>query len=213
MEDKLAQRYIQEGISPDTNAFYLIDGKIYMSVAGMEIKAMRSGVLAGKSAVRFLNEIETENPFSNKTINVPTEAIATYSRLIMDVPREFESDPVQFFEYAKKRWHFEKPFMFLGKIARACALRHAFPDIFAGVISYEEQQCELGFEQTESVSKPSPPATQKPVTEIIADAFGNHNLPAAPSSVHDLVASVFNRSGTIEVLDGPTHVHLPEGRG
>lgn len=189
----LEQRYQTEGIHPDTNAFYLIDGKIYMSVAGMEIKAMRSGVLAGKSAVTFGPEIDAENPFSNKQINIPTTAIATYSRLIMDVPREFSSDPVQFFEYAKKRWHYEKPFMFLGKIARACALRHAFPDIFAGVISYEEQQCELGFDAPTVQQNQSAKPTQQ--LTVNKEAFNNiqSGLPASPSSVHDLVAAVFNK--------------------
>jgi len=200
--DILAQKYQSSGINPDTNAFCLIDGKIYMTVAGMEIMAMRSGVLAGKSAVRFLDEIDVENPFSNKQINVPSQAVATYSRLIMDVPREFSSDPVQFFEYAKKRWHYEKPFMFLAKIARACALRHAFPDIFAGVISYEEQQCELGFGDEPVKALPTQPLTvnkeafnniQAGQPTITGSSYPPVGLPASPSSVHDLVASVFNK--------------------
>jgi hypothetical protein len=192
MSDLLIERYKLENIDPETRAFALIDGKIYTTVAGMELKAMRSGVLAGKTAVEFGPEIDAVNKYDQTDINVPTWAVATYKRLIMDKPSKFSSDPVHFFEYAKQRWHYEKPFMFLAKIARACALRHAFPDILAGVISAEEIQCELNFgdeKNTDYMSggsiKTVEPAHYKRavITEI----------PVSPTSVSEMVASIFKK--------------------
>ena len=191
MSDSLTQRYKDEGIDPITGAFCLIDGKVYMTVAGMEIKAMRSGVLAGKGSVVFsTDEIEPANPFTGEFARSPRFATATYSRLIMDTPREFSSDPVSFREYAKKQWHFEKPFMFLAKIARACALRHAFPDIFAGVVSYEEAQSELNFGDKD-IPKTADILTREYMTkpDII--------LPT-PDSIKDMVTTVFGKKAVTE---------------
>lgn len=204
----LLERYAAEGINPETKAFALIDGAVYMTVAGMEIKAMRSGVLAGKSAVVFGQEVDAVNPHDQKDINIPTSAIATYQRIIMDQPRDFSSDPVQFHEYAKKRWHYEKPFMFLAKIARACALRHAFPDIFAGVISYEEMQCELNFDREQKLEAVLQETNRKhgDTLKKLADIpkkpdiltretspKQESNLPTSPKAVSDMVAAIFKQ--------------------
>jgi|SRR5579872_52254 len=193
LEPILQKKYESEGIDPSTNAFALIDGKVYTTVAGMEIKAMRSGVLAGKASVVFGPEIDAVNPHDQTNINVPTFAVATYKRFCMDKICEFQSDPVQFFEYAKKRWHYEKPFMFLAKIARACALRHAFPDIFAGVISYEEQQCELGFDKDTSPPKISSTVNSNPKTSIRDESLPSSKLPPSPKAVSDIVAAIFKQ--------------------
>jgi len=158
LEQQLAERYQAEGIDPLTNAYCIYKDKIYRTCAGMELLAMRSGLLCGKDAVVFGEQIDTVCPKTGATVNVPTSAIATYYRFCMDKVCKFQSDEVQFFEYAHndQRWHFEKGFMFLAKIARSCALRHAFPDIFAGTISYEEAQCELGFDHNLSNGNVTP---------------------------------------------------------
>lgn len=186
MTDILAKRYVDEGIDPITKAFCLIDGKIYMTVAGMEIKAMRSGVLTGKGSVQFCppdEEIEPANPMGT-FIRSPKWAIGSYERLVMDQSRTFKSDPVFFTEYAKKRWHYEKPFMFLAKIARACALRHAFPDIFAGVVSYEEQECDLGFDN--DIPQKSNISVQELDTKQIVPS-------PSPQAISNMVAQIFKQ--------------------
>lgn len=210
LDPLLKQRYEAEGINPETNAFALIDGKVYLTVAGMELKAMRSGVLAGKQPVQFGPGMDVTT-LDGTIVNGPEWATATYQRLVMDQPRDFSSDPVQFDEYAKKRWHYEKPFMFLAKIARACALRHAFPDIFAGVVSYEEMQCELKFAdhsvppgKTKFADQSSSSPQEQKVQPTLAGKNeyipgkpfipkGECNLPDSPKAVSDMVAAIFKQ--------------------
>lgn len=113
---------------------------VYPKVATLELRAMRTGVYAGKSAARFEHD---EN-------GVLLSATTTVRRLVMDKVCKFASDPVSFSEYAKLDWHKEKPHMFLGKIALARAIRHAFPDLLSddptvSFLSYEEMKCGLDF--------------------------------------------------------------------
>lgn len=194
LDPLLQKRYESESINPETKAFALINGEIYLTVAGMELKAMRSGMLCGKLPVVFGEEVDATDPHTGKPINVPTTAVATYKRFCMDIICEFSSDPVHFFEYANKRWHYEKPFMFLAKIARACALRHTFPDIFAGVVSYEEAQSELNFSDK-----------SMPVTVVLTDGgpvreeaqykkvVQVETIPSSPKAVSDMVAAIFKQ--------------------
>jgi hypothetical protein len=212
LDPLLQKRYDAEGINPETKAFALINGEVYLTVAGMEIKAMRSGILAGKDPVTFsFDTQDITSPHDTHTRKTPVSAVATYHRLIIDVPRAFSSDPVQFSEYARKRWHYEMPFMFLAKIARACALRHAFPDIFAGVVSYEEAQSELNFTDQPVKSSTQPVLVSNIIEGVLsqgqkqslnrAEITNRTDIPDTPPSVSSLVASVFNNP------------HLPEGRG
>ena len=179
MSDSLAEKYAAEGIDPLTNAFCLLDDKIYMTVAGMEIKAMRSGLIAGKGAVVFTGEQTVINPHTGQDIIAPVSATATYKRFCMDQICEFSSDPIYFKEYAKQPWHFEKPNMYLAKVARGCCLRHTVPEILAGVLSYEEAQAGLNFDKA-----PAPKAVVKLVTPVPL---------ATPDSIKDLVSDIFGK--------------------
>ena len=63
-------------------------------------------------------------------------------------------------EYATKKWHTDKPYMFLAKIALGRALRHAFPDLFGVQITYEEAMCQLEFDNR-------PTRVAIPVTDVV----------------------------------------------
>lgn len=146
---------------------------IYPKVATLELKAMRTGVYAGKSSAEFIYDID------NKLISATT----SIKRLVMDKVCKFSSDPVQFTEYVKLDWHKEKPHMFLGKIALARALRHAFPDLLTddptvSSISHEEIRCELNFGKGADVKAPKESAK---VDATIPDS----------DDVHSIVQNVF----------------------
>lgn len=148
---------------------------IYPKVATLELKAMRTGVYAGKTAAVF------EDAFA-ELISAKTAV----KRFVMDNICEFWSDPVYHNEYAKLDWHKEKPHMFLGKIALARALRHAFPDLLAddptvSSISHEEIRCELNFGKGADVKAPKESAK--------IDA----KVPEA-DDVHSMVQNIFKLS-------------------
>lgn len=118
--------------------------KIYPTVYGLQIKAMRTGLYVGKKPAVFGPEVDhmCADGIDRK---VPESATTTVSRLVMDLVCDFSSDPIFFKEYAKANWHFKYPHMFLGKVSFAHALKLAFADILAGQVTYEEMQCELEF--------------------------------------------------------------------
>jgi hypothetical protein len=166
-----------EHLDPDNDPYVPIYNEkkqgwlIYPKVATLEVKAMRNGSYAGKNKCIFFYNENTELLFAQTTI----------FRLIMDQPRAFESDPVFLSEYANAniKWHHEKKHMFLAKVALGRALRHAFPDLFGVVITYEEAMCKLEFDSQSATmtnknkvesNKPSIPAV-KSIADTVAEVF------------------------------------------
>lgn len=199
LSDNLKKRYEAEGISPDTNALAEYNGKIFWTCEGMEYKAMRTGVLAGKGSTKFpIVPMEVVNPHTGKEISVPMFAVATYKRFNMDQVCTYKSDPVVFTEYAKKPWHFKYPYMYLAKVARSRALRHAFPELFAGTFSYEEATAELSFNEN-GRSKVEDNRTSSSGSHKVELVLGSSqfDIPEIKTSVSDLVKNVFKKD-TIE---------------
>jgi hypothetical protein len=137
---------------------------IYPRIATLEVKAMRSGTYMGKDSAEFNNDA----------------ARVTVYRSLLDQKCSFSSDFVFLSEYATKKWHTDKPHMFLAKIALGRALRHAFPDLFGVQITYEEVMCGLEF-SSEIVNRKVPiEEVENPIStdntnivKLVAEVFGS----------------------------------------
>jgi hypothetical protein len=148
---------------------------LYPRVATLEVKAMRSGTYLSKDACIF-NHDDTGKLVSASTF---------VYRDLLDNTSRFSSDEVYLEEYATKKWHHDKPHMFLAKIALSRALRHAFPDLFGAQITYEEAKCELEFDNRSSNEK------SKIINQKIKNEESVNTLSTNNTNIVDLVGQVF----------------------
>lgn len=109
---------------------------IYPKVETLAFKVAKTAQYAGKDCCVHTHD-EQGNLVSSQT---------TVYKLVMDSIREFSGDEVFYQEYnSGSKFHHEKPHMAMSKISFAKALRQAWPEILAGLITTEEAACELDF--------------------------------------------------------------------
>jgi hypothetical protein len=175
-QDKLADDAYMALFDEQSDSFV-----IYPKVETLAFKVAKTGFYAGKDCCVHTHD-EHGHLVSSQT---------TVYKLVMDHVREFSGDEVYYDEYKNKgKFHNEKPHMAMAKIAFAKALRQAWPELLAGLVTYEEARCELDFGRTK------PPGKTVQATDF--DITKPDIVHKTPDSITNMVAEVFGNRAVVK---------------